>query len=424
MTNAENYYHSLMTFGIMPGLDRIKILLERLGNPEKSLRCIHVAGTNGKGTVCSFLASVLKQAGYKTGLYTSPYIVDFRERIRIDGEMISKNDLEEVTETVKAEIEKLRSEDIIITEFEAVTAAAFIYYKNMGCDFVVLETGLGGRFDATNVIERPLASVIVSISLDHVNILGNTISEIAYEKCGIIKNNCPVVTNSAQSSDALKMIKEQSETRKASLSVADVSLIRVLDESIKGSDIFYGGRSVFVPFPGKHQMENCITALTVIDLLKEQGIAISEKAVREGIANTRNPARCEVVSEKPLVILDGCHNEDSAKALCAVMEKHLKGKKITALMGMMADKDINKVLYLMLPYFEKVYTVTPSNSRAIDKDELCEKIKRLGSDAESIYCDKDVIRKLVERFKEDEVLIVCGSLYLCSDVYNIIKSSC
>ena len=186
MTNAENYYHSLLTFGIMPGLDRIKILLERLGSPEKSLRCIHVAGTNGKGTVCSFLASVLKEAGYKTGLYTSPYIVDFRERIRIDGEMISEEELEQVTASVRSEIEALRNEDVIITEFEAVTAAAFLYYKNAGCDFVVLETGLGGRFDATNVIERPLASVITSISLDHVNILGNTISDIAYEKCGII----------------------------------------------------------------------------------------------------------------------------------------------------------------------------------------------------------------------------------------------
>ncbi len=420
MTNAENYYHSLLTFGIMPGLDRIKILLKRLGNPEKSLRCIHVAGTNGKGTVCSFLASVLKAAGYKTGLYTSPYIVDFRERIRVDGEMISENDLNEVTETVKAEIEKLRNEDIIITEFEAVTAAAFLYYKNMGCDFVVLETGLGGRFDATNVIERPLASVIVSISLDHVNILGNTISDIAYEKCGIIKTGCPVVTNSAQPSDALKMIKEQSEMRNSSLSVADVSAVRVLSESIKGSEIFYGGRSVFVPFTGKHQRENCITALTVIDLLKEQGIAISENAVREGISKTRNPARCEVVSEKPLVILDGCHNEDSAKALCSVMESHLKGKKITALMGMMADKDIDKVLSLMLPYFEKVYTVTPSNPRAMDRDELCEKIKKLGTDAESIDFSKDIIGKLIESTGEDGVLIVCGSLYLCSDVYNLI----
>ncbi len=421
MTNAEKYYHSLLTFGIMPGLDRIKILLERLGNPEKSLRCIHVAGTNGKGTVCSFLSSVLKESGYKTGLYTSPYIVDFRERIRVDGEMISESDLETVTEKVRCEIDKLKSEDVIITEFEAVTAAAFLYYKTVGCDFVVLETGLGGRFDATNVIERPLVSVIVSISLDHVNILGNTISEIAYEKCGIIKNGCPVVTNSVQPAEALKMIKEQSEMRNSDLYVADVSAISVLDESIKGSNIFYGGRSVFVPFPGNHQRENCITALTVIDLLKEQGIAISEKAVREGIAKTRNPARCEVVSENPLVILDGCHNEDSAKALCCVMDKHLSGKKITALMGMMADKDIDKVLYLMLPFFEKVYTITPSNPRAINSVELAEKIKRLGTNAQSLEEAGKSVPDIINSLDNEDTLIVCGSLYLCSDVYNEIK---
>ena len=418
MTNAEKYYHSLLTFGIMPGLDRIKILLERLGNPEKSLRCIHVAGTNGKGTVCSFLASVLKTAGYKTGLYTSPYIVDFRERIRVDGDMISEEELEEVTETVRNEIEKLRDEDIIITEFEAVTAAAFLYYKNMGCDFVVLETGLGGRFDATNVIERPLASVITSISLDHVNILGDNVAEIAYEKCGIIKNGCPVVTNSAQPADALRMIKEQSEMRNSPLSVAETEEIRVLDESIKGSDIYYSGRSVFVPFAGKHQAENCITALTVIDLMKEQGIAISEKAVREGIANTRNPARCEVVSEKPLIIFDGCHNEDSAKALCAVLEKHLEGKKITALMGMMADKDISKVLSLLLPHFDNVLTVTPSNPRAIPAADLAEKIRNLGTDAKSFEDTETAYKYAVENISENDVLIVCGSLYLCSDVYN------
>ncbi|MBR5233715.1 MAG: bifunctional folylpolyglutamate synthase/dihydrofolate synthase [Clostridia bacterium] len=420
MTNAENYYHSLLTFGIMPGLERIKILLERLGSPEKDLHCIHVAGTNGKGTVCSFLASVLKEAGYKTGLYTSPYIVDFRERIRVNGEMISEKDLNEVTETVKAEIEKLRSENIIITEFEAVTAAAFLHYKNVGCDFVVLETGLGGRFDATNVIESPLASVIVSISLDHVNILGNTISEIAFEKCGIIKNGCPVVTNSAQPSDALSVIKEQSELKNSKLYVSSINDIKVIDESIKGSEINYQGRNIFVPFPGKHQQENCITALTVIDLLKEQGIVISENAISAGISKTRNPARCEVVCENPLVILDGCHNEDSARALCSVMESHLKGKKITALMGMMADKDIDKVLSMMMPYFDKVYTVTPSNPRALDKDELCDKIKKHGTSAVSYKLDKDSVDELIESIEKDGVLIVCGSLYLCSDVYNLI----
>ena len=420
MTKAEQYYHSLLTFGMMPGLERIKILLERLGDPQKSLRCIHVAGTNGKGTVCTFLASVLTEAGYKTGLYTSPYIVDFRERIRIDGEMISENDLDSVTEKVRSEIESLRQEDIIITEFEAVTAAAFLYYKDRGCDFVVLETGLGGRFDATNVIERPLVSVITSISLDHVKILGNTEAEIAYEKCGIIKNNCPVVTNSAQRAEVLRMVKEQSEIKNSDFVIADVNECSVLNDSIKGSEIFFSGRSVFVPFPGKHQAENCITALTAIDVLKKQGIVISERAVKNGIRSAKNPARCEIVSEKPLVILDGCHNEGSAKALRAVMEKYLKDKKPKALMGMMADKDIDKILSLLLPYFTSVTTVTPSNPRAMPAEDLKEKINKHGTEAVSFENMKEAYEHALNNTNDDEVLIVCGSLYLCSDIYGMI----
>ena len=414
MNKSEKYYHSLLTFGMIPGLERIKILLERLGNPQKSLRFIHVAGTNGKGTVCTFIANVLTSAGYKTGLYTSPYIVDFRERIRVNGEMISENDLDTVTERVKNEIEKLKKEDIIITEFEAVTAAAFVYYRDCGCDFVVL----GGRFDATNVIERPLVSVITSISLDHVKILGGTTAEIAYEKCGIIKNNCPAVTNSAQFGDVIKVIKEQAEVKNSELYVADVRVYSVLGDSIRGSEIFYGGRNIFVPFPGKHQIENCITALTAVDVLKKQGIVISERAIRNGIKNSKNPARCEIVSEKPLVILDGCHNEGSAKALAAVIEKYLKGKKINAMMGMMADKDISKVLSLLLPYFNSVAAVAPSNPRAISASELAGKIKKFGVGAVSFDNINDAYQYSLKNTDENGALIVCGSLYLCSDIYS------
>ncbi len=421
MTSAEKYYHSLLTFGIRPGLDRIKILLARLGNPEKSLRCIHVAGTNGKGTVCSFIASVLKEAGYKTGLYTSPYIVDFRERIRIDGEMISENDLERVTETVKAEIEKLQTEDIVITEFEAVTAAAFLYYKNSGCDFVVLETGLGGRFDATNVIERPLMSIITSISLDHVKILGESIAEIAYEKCGIIKNNCPCVTCTSQTADALKVINEQCKMMNSELLVANISQYTMIEESINGSTVIYNGRQIFIPFPGPHQIENCILALSAIDILKNEGVFISEKAIKNGIAETKNPARCEVVSNHPFVIFDGCHNEGSAKALASVLKKNLHNKRIVALMGMMEDKDVGKVISLLCPYFDSVFTVTPSNPRSMKSDKLADLVRRHGKNAVSFESEIAGLKAAVEALDDNSVLIVCGSLYLCSDLYEYFK---
>lgn len=421
MTNAENYFHSLLTFGIRPGLDRLKILLERLGNPEKSLRFIHVAGTNGKGTVCSFLASVLTTAGYKTGLYTSPYIVDFRERIRVDGTMISEQELNNVTENIKTHIEALREEDVIITEFEAVTAAAFLYYKNAGCDFVVLETGLGGRFDATNVIERPLMSIITSISLDHINILGSSIAEIAYEKCGIIKNNCPVVTCSTQSADALKVISEQSKVHNSELHIAKINDCRLIDESIEGSNILYGARQVKVPFPGGHQRENCTVALTAVDVLKKEGIAIPENAVRKGIENTKNPARCEIVSSRPFVIFDGCHNEGSAKALASVIEQHLKNKKITAVMGMMEDKDVSKVLSLLCKHFDSIVTVTPSNPRAMNAQKLMELAKKYCNNVQCFENELDGLKSAVNSLEQDGVLIVCGSLYLCSDLYKYFK---
>ena len=195
MTEAEKYYHSLLTFGMRPGLERIGMLLERLGNPQDSCKFIHVAGTNGKGTTCVMLAEILRAQGYKTGLYTSPYIVDFRERIRVNGEMISEEELSRITQTVKEAVCQLNSENIVITEFEAVTAAAFLYYKKCGCEFAVLETGLGGRFDATNVIKSNLCSIITHIDLDHTERLGNTKDKIAFEKAGIIKQNCPIFTS-------------------------------------------------------------------------------------------------------------------------------------------------------------------------------------------------------------------------------------
>ncbi len=421
MTNAENYYHSLLTFGIMPGLDRIKILLKRLGNPEKSLRCIHVAGTNGKGSVCSYIASVLKEAGFKTGLYTSPYIVDFRERIRLNGEMISENDLNSVTDIVKNEIEKLKNEDIIITEFEAVTAAAFLYFKLKCCDFAVLETGLGGRFDATNVIERPLVSVITAVSLDHVNILGNTVSEIAYEKCGIIKNNCPVVVAPQNFADTVKMIGEQCKIKNSKLIFAKTDDIVVLNENLFGTSFMYGGKKIITQLAGKHQTDNCVTALNVIDVLKEQGIYISEKAVTNGIKRTVNPARCEIVSEKPFVIFDGCHNEDSANALKNVIESYLANKKIYAVMGMMRDKDSDKILDLLLPYFSSVYTLTVSNPRSMKSSELADAVRKKGKAAESFGNELDALKTAVTNAGSQGVIIVCGSLYLCSDLYKYFK---
>lgn len=422
MTEAEKYYHSLLTFGMRPGLERIGMLLERLGNPQNSCKFIHVAGTNGKGTTCVMLAEILRAQGYKTGLYTSPYIVDFRERIRVNGEMISEEELSRITQTVKEAVCQLNSENIVITEFEAVTAAAFLYYKKCGCEFAVLETGLGGRFDATNVIKEPLVSVITSISLDHVKILGNTLGEIAFEKCGIIKEGRPAVTYGKQAPEALKVIKEQTLKKNSPLYDAGECEYKILSETINGTQIEYNGKNIYLPFPGEHQTENCLTVLKTVEVLKKQGIEISDEAVYNGIKNSKNPARCEIINENPLIILDGCHNESSAQALKNVIDRFLKGRKIKAVMGMMEDKDIDRVLSILLPYFSFVTAVTPSNPRAVKSEKLQEKIEERGVKSESFENPAKGVNFMLKDLKRDEVLIVCGSLYLCADVRHIFNT--
>ncbi len=416
MTNAEQYYHSLLTFGMRPGLDRIKLLLKRLNNPQSGLRYIHVAGTNGKGTVCVFIDAILRKAGYKTGLFTSPYIMDFRERIRVNGEMISESELENITAQVKTEIDNLNLEGIIITEFEAVTAAAFLYYKRCNCDFVVLETGLGGRFDATNVIEKPDVSVITSISYDHVKVLGGRLEDIAAEKCGIIKKKCTVVTCSNQEKSVMKTILENSYGENAPLRVAEAGEVAVLSEATKGSRIRYKGLEVVVPLPGDHQVENCILALECIQVLRDNGAEIPDNAIQEGMATAKNPARCEILSDEAAVILDGCHNEGSARALATVLGKYYKNRKIKAVMGMMSDKAIDKVLDILLPYFVSVVTVKPGNPRAISAEDLKEKILSRGVFSVSENDPVTGTLNAVNALQEDEVLVICGSLYLCADV--------
>lgn len=412
--DAVNYYHSLLTFGVRPGLDRISLLLKSLGDPQKSLKFIHTAGTCGKGSVSVFLSDILTSAGYKTGLYTSPYVLDFRERIKIDGEMINSRDLCEITLKVKEKIDRLNSQNIVITEFEAITAAAFLYFKEKSPNIVVLETGLGGRFDATNVIESPILSVITSISHDHMKILGDSIEKIAFEKCGIIKNSRPVVTTSRQNPLALNVIREQSKIKNSPLYISDENC-DILSESIEGTKISSNGLDISIPLPGDHQVENCLLALKAADVLKKEGYPIPDGAIIKGIESSKIPARCEIISRNPLVILDGCHNESSAAALGSLIEKYLKNKKINAVMGIMKDKDVDKIISVLAPKFNKVFAAPSSNPRTIDPGVLAEKIRALGVDSQSFGSVKDAYNTTLKETNPDDIIIICGSLYLCSD---------
>lgn len=421
---AVNYYHSLEKFGIMPGLERIRLLCERLGSPQKNLKFIHVAGTNGKGSTCTAIASVLTNAGYKTGLYTSPYVIEFRERIRLDMEMILPERLGDVTQRVRTEIEKLSAENVKITEFEAVTAAAFLFYSEEKCDYVVLETGLGGRFDATNIIENPLVSIITSVSEDHMAILGNTLSEIAFEKCGIIKNGCPVVTSASQKKDVLDVIVEQTEKKGSPLFVTDSNeIFEVLSEDIFGTNVNTAVGKLRISLGGFHQLENMSLAWQTLEILKDKGAVLSSEAYYNGFLNAKIPARTEIISEKPLVILDGSHNDGSTAALGSYIEKHLKNRRILAVTGMMADKDCKKSLSNVLPYFARLIAVKPSNPRSMAADELAALVS---TDVEAVAAatPEEGIELAFSMIENFDALIVCGSLYLAGDVRQKLLDIC
>ena len=417
ISEALAYYRSLEVFGVQPGLERITALLRELGDPQEKLKCVHVAGTNGKGSVCTELSSILTAAGYKVGLYTSPYVIDFRERIQLNGEMISEEALCRVTETVKSACERVIGQGLRPTAFEVVTAAAFLFYSEEDTDIVILETGLGGRFDATNVIRSPLVSVITSISMDHVQVLGNTLAEIANEKSGIIKLSRPLVTPEGQPPEAFEVIRTDAKTLRAPFyPVSFENDFEVLSASIFGSDVRYRGKELHVPFCGLHQLQNASLVLKTVELLKDEGFPVTEDALRTGLAAAFIPARAEVVSKDPLILIDGAHNPGGAEALDGLLTSFLSGRRLLGITGMMRDKDVDGVLKKLLPHFSQVIALTPSNPRAISAPELSQKIQTAGIPSFPIETVGEAVQKALEMLPEYDGLIVFGSLYLASDI--------
>ena len=314
---SVEYIHSLLAFGIKPGLERISMLLDLLDNPQDKLQFVHIAGTNGKGSTSTMISNMLIASGKKTGLFTSPYVIDFCERIQINGENVDKNIFAECVTEVREKIEELNKKDIIITEFEAITVSAFLCFLKAECEYVVLEVGLGGRFDATNVIKNPKAVVITSISLDHIAILGDTIEKIAFEKCGIIKENIPVITSSNQHRDALKVITETCENKNCDLIITNPKETEILDDSIFGTVFTYYKNVYKTKLTGNHQIENTVNAIECAKVL-----GLSDLAIAQGIENTRMIARMEIIGENPFIIRDGGHNEGCAEALYNFLNKY------------------------------------------------------------------------------------------------------
>ncbi len=413
---AIEYIHSLEKFGIKPGMERIRALCAELGNPQEKLKIIHVAGTNGKGSTSTIISNILRQSGYNTGLFISPYVTDFRERIQYNGNMIEKNELAECVEKVKEAIDKLAVQDIQPTEFEAVTAAAFLYFKKKNCDFVVLEVGLGGRLDSTNVIVAPYVSVITSISLDHTAILGDTIEEIAAEKCGIIKFGAETVSYPFQDEKAMEVIRETCKNKLNELRVPDISKLIIKEERLEGTYAVYDGIEFLLPLAGEHMIYNACTAVEAVRSLSRLAIEISDESIVRGIEKSVMPARTELIKKKPVIILDGGHNEGCANALSNFIKKHLSDNRIIMLSSMMADKDYNSYLSIVAPLAQTFIATKADVPRALSSDELCESAK--------VYCDNcysvpDPVKAVGAArniMQPDDVLIVCGSFYLAGEI--------
>jgi len=401
---------------IRPGLDPMIHLMDLLGNPQDSLHIIHIAGTNGKGSTAAYISQILQCAGYKTGLYTSPYIERFTERIRCDDREISPQSLARLTTRVYEAVQRMAArKQLLPTAFELITAVAFLYYAEEHADFVVLETGLGGRLDATNIIPCPVLSVITAIDMDHMNLLGDTLAAIAGEKAGIIKTDGHVVSYE-QRPEAAQVIQRRCQEQQASLDMVDLSRICIKKQTLKGQDFSYGTDDTYhVSLLGTYQVYNAATALTAARCLQRMGYAVSDQAVSEGLAKTRWPGRLERVGKNPLIFIDGAHNPHGVRALRQSLEQLFPQQKYTFIMGVLADKDYLSMIEIMRPLMRRVLTVTPASERALSGEKLAVLLRKNGVDARSLSSIAEAVDYCRKEFRE-EVICAFGSLYYIGQV--------
>ncbi len=408
VNEAIEYIHSNFWKGSTPGLQRTQELLAKMGNPEKCLKFVHIAGTNGKGSTASMTAAILQKAGYKVGLYTSPYIYRFHERMQVNGAEISDEDLIAVTEFVKPLAQSMTQKP---TEFELVCAIAFEYFKRQNCDIVVLEVGMGGAMDATNVIDTPEVAVITNIGLDHTEYLGNTVEEIAATKAGIFKENgSAVVYRSSPSVE--KVFEDVCAQRHMSLKKADFDGIVLRSHGLEGQYFDCGSRkNLFLPLLGGHQLHNASVVLSIADTLIEKGWQISEENIADGLRDVRWPGRFDIVGRDPLFIIDGGHNPQCFEALIDNIRDYLADKKIIALTGVLADKDYADMYRPIMPFVERFVCITPPNPRKLEALELAKHLQAAGAEAtaaETIEGGVSLARTLAGK---DGVVLCFGSLY-------------
>lgn len=410
---ALSYIHSICWKGSKLGLDRTRELLGKLNDPQKELKFIHIAGTNGKGSTAAMLSSILEKAGYRVGLYTSPFINRFNERMQVNHQPIPDEELAALTEYVRPHADAMADSP---TEFELITALAMVWFARQKCDIVVLEVGMGGELDSTNIIDVPEAAVIAAMGLDHVKELGPTMADIARAKAGIIKEGGRVVSYGGNS-EADEVIAAVCRARNASLCQPDFSAIVPGDFGLEGQTFSYKGwRGLRIPLVGAYQMNNAAVVLETVEVLRQRGWSVSDEAVRQGLADTRWPARFEVLRRDPVFIVDGGHNPHGIRATAESLRLLFPGRKITFVTGVMADKDVEHILGLIVPLADQFFTVRPDNPRAMDAGELAARIEAMGAKATACASVQDGVDRAIQAEGPHGVACALGSLYMSGEV--------
>ena len=410
---ALSYIHSICWKGSKLGLDRTRELLGKLNDPQKELKFIHIAGTNGKGSTAAMLSSILEEAGYRVGLYTSPFINRFNERMQVNHQPIPDEELAALTEYVRPHADAMADSP---TEFELITALAMVWFARQKCDIVVLEVGMGGELDSTNIIDVPEAAVIAAMGMDHVKELGPTMADIARAKAGIIKEGGRVVSYGGNL-EADEVIAAVCRARNASLCQPDFSAIVPGDFGLEGQTFSYKGwRGLRIPLVGAYQMNNAAVVLETVEVLRQRGWSVSDEAVRQGLADTRWPARFEVLRRDPVFIVDGGHNPHGIRATAESLRRLFPGRKITFVTGVMADKDVEHILGLIVPLADQFFTVRPDNPRAMDAGELARRIEAMGAKATACASVRDGVDRAIQAEGPHGVACALGSLYMSGEV--------
>jgi dihydrofolate synthase / folylpolyglutamate synthase len=421
---AIHWLDGFQQYGMNLGLDRIQHLMGSFGHPEETFQSIHVAGTNGKGSVCRYIASVLTSEGYQVGLYVSPHLETILERFSVNNTLISETEFASIASQVKHSVDTLLEQGINPTYFEITTAMMFLWFAEKQVDYAVIEVGLGGRYDATNII-TPLVSVITNVALDHTQVLGESIEKIAFEKAGIIKQKVPVVT--AAEEDALTVIQQEAKNHQAPLSVLDPSLTSSCTFNDQGQVIKYKGlykdHTVKIQNLGVYQRENVSVALRTLEILQSRGVFLSDDSIEKGMFEMMNPGRMELVSHSPFIILDGAHNPSAMKMLSTTMQHVFPKRNIIVVFGVMADKAVDDIIASLLTIADHIIVTKPNIARAMEPEEIKNHITQISNDI-SITLTKTVseaVQQAVNIATNDDIILITGSLYTVGEARRTIR---